>query len=166
MSLAPIPVNPTYTLIYDPTTSGDFTGFLQTVGDGQLVCQTAASLPSESEGGFVVTANTLIPVSLIDGSGLKLYAKAGGNGGFIALISQNAITLNYSSTNLLPTKTVNCVIASDGVLIPVDSLATAIAGSTATAQTLTLIYLGNTYIKTITYTAGNASNLSQWVKQP
>ncbi|WP_438979536.1 hypothetical protein [Polynucleobacter sp.] len=60
---------------------------------------------------------------------------------------------------------VSYVIASDGVLLPADSLATTIAGSTATAITYTVTYLTFTYVKTFTYTAGSVSSISQWVKQ-
>jgi hypothetical protein len=60
---------------------------------------------------------------------------------------------------------VSYVIASDGVLLPADSLETTIAGSTATAITYTVTYLTFTYVKTFTYKAGSVSSISQWVKQ-
>lgn len=51
----------------------------------------------------------------------------------------------------------------DGVDLPLASLAVAVTGSPPTA--LTVVYQGNTYVQTITYSGSNVSNVSQWTKQ-
>lgn len=56
-------------------------------------------------------------------------------------------------------------IASNGVVVPADSLAathTIIAGQ---ITAVTVVYLGITYVQTLTYTAGIVSAVSQWVAQ-
>lgn len=60
------------------------------------------------------------------------------------------------------------VIASDDVLIPVDSLQKTYSGSTNPGSSLliTVSYLSKTYVKTITYNSeGAISSTSQWVLQ-
>lgn len=57
------------------------------------------------------------------------------------------------------------VIASDGTLLPLDSLPTAIGYSGGLPVTFTVVYRGNTYIQTFTYTGTDVTNISRWVKQ-
>lgn len=61
------------------------------------------------------------------------------------------------------------VKASDGVLLPVDSLEVAYAGSTGSNGTFTstVIYKDVTYVETLTFDAGGKiSSKSQWEAQP
>lgn len=56
--------------------------------------------------------------------------------------------------------------ASDGVTLPVDSLAQTLAyDGSGNLSTITVSYGGNTYIQTLTYTGSNLTGISQWVKQ-
>lgn len=58
------------------------------------------------------------------------------------------------------------VIASDGIGLPLDSLAQSM-GYNGSGQlvTISVVYLGNTYIQTYSYTSGNLTGVSLFVKQ-
>jgi hypothetical protein len=57
-------------------------------------------------------------------------------------------------------------IGSDGVIIPVDSLAASYTYNTdGTLATSTVVFNGNTYIQSYSYVSGRVSAVSQWVKQ-
>lgn len=59
-----------------------------------------------------------------------------------------------------------CVLASDGLLVPVDSLAQVLGyDASGNLTTITVSYGGNTYVQTMTWTSGNMTGVSQWVKQ-
>lgn len=65
-------------------------------------------------------------------------------------------------------KSVAYSIASDGVLIPVDSLAKSFSGSPEANSSffISLVYLGNNYKKTLVYDSDGAlASSSQWVLQ-
>jgi hypothetical protein len=57
-------------------------------------------------------------------------------------------------------------VASDGTTIPVDSLAQVLGyDGSGNLTSVTVVYRGDTYVKTLTYTSGNLTGVSVWVKQ-
>lgn len=61
---------------------------------------------------------------------------------------------------------VQYVVASDDVPVPVDSLAQTIAyDGNNRISTITVSYLGGTYRQTYTYTGANLTGISNWVRQ-
>ena len=60
----------------------------------------------------------------------------------------------------------NLVIASDGILLPIDSLAQTLGyDGSNNLTTITVTYNGITYVQTMTYVGSNVTAISQWVKQ-
>lgn len=57
------------------------------------------------------------------------------------------------------------VVASDGVSLPIGSLAESYSYTSGILTTATVSYGGNTYVQTYIYTSGNLTGISQWVKQ-
>lgn len=61
------------------------------------------------------------------------------------------------------------VTASDGTPLPLDSLPQTLAYTTISGNpylsTITVVYAGNTYVQTLTYTGINLTSISRWVKQ-
>jgi len=57
------------------------------------------------------------------------------------------------------------VIADDGVELPVEALPTTIGYAGGFPVTFTVVYRGNTYIQTMTYSGNNVIAISGWVKQ-
>lgn len=58
------------------------------------------------------------------------------------------------------------VIASNAVVLPVDSLAQTYARNTdGTLASITVVFNGITYVQRYTYTSGALTNVSQWVAQ-
>lgn len=70
-----------------------------------------------------------------------------------------------SSSNPLPAKSVNCVIASDGVLLPVESLEQTLTYTGDLISTISVSFGSEVYIQTYTYTSSNVTSISQWEKQ-
>lgn len=70
-----------------------------------------------------------------------------------------------SSSNPLPAKSVNCVIANDGVLLPVESLEQTLTYTGDLISTISVSFGSEVYIQTYTYTSGNVTSISQWEKQ-
>jgi hypothetical protein len=98
----------------------------------------------------IVSSSDPLPVEIIGGgSGIKL--KIGES--------------DVSSSNPLPAKSVNCVIASDGVLLPVDSLEQTLTYTGDLISTISVSFGSEVYIQTYTYTSSNVTSISQWEKQ-
>lgn len=58
------------------------------------------------------------------------------------------------------------VIASDNVILPIDSLSHSFTRNTdGTLATDTVVFNGITYVQSYTYTSGAVTGISQWVKQ-
>lgn len=57
------------------------------------------------------------------------------------------------------------VQASDGAMLPIDSLPQALAYSGSFVSTITVVYQTRTYIQTFTNNGTNITNISNWVKQ-
>ncbi len=77
---------------------------------------------------------------------------------------------NPNATNLaagaIPIYDTGGVIASDGVLVPVDSLAQTMGyDGSNNLTTVTVTYLGNVYVQTLTYTGSNLTGVSRFIKQ-
>ena len=66
----------------------------------------------------------------------------------------------------LQSPVVTGVVASNGVVVPVDSLTEANTFVDGQLQTSTVVYLGVTYTMTITYAGGFPVGISRWVAQP
>lgn len=106
------------------------------------------------------TANTLLGrlkdllTGIILAAGTNLIGKVG--------IDQTT----PGTTNNVTVHTPIYIIASDSVSLPASSLAQVLAyNADGTLLTITVVYLGNTYIQTFTYTLGKITGISQWVKQ-
>ena len=85
-----------------------------------------------------------------------------------AIISGTGISVGgtaVSSSNPLPAKSVNCVIASDGVLLPVESLEQTLTYTGDLISTISVSFGSEVYIQTYTYTSSNVTSISQWEKQ-
>lgn len=72
---------------------------------------------------------------------------------------------DVSANNPLPTASSGCVIASNGVNVPVDSLQQTLAYTDGAVASISVTYLAVVYVQTYTYTAGNITSISQWVAQ-
>ena len=59
------------------------------------------------------------------------------------------------------------IVASDGIVIPIDSLAQTMTYNApgGLLDTITVSYAGNTYRQTLAYTGSNVTSMSGWVKQ-
>lgn len=57
------------------------------------------------------------------------------------------------------------IVASDGVTLPIDSLAQTLGYTGSNLTSVTVSYGGQTYVQTLTYTGVNLTGVSQWVKQ-
>lgn len=57
------------------------------------------------------------------------------------------------------------VAGSDGLSIPIDSLAQTLGYTGSNLTTITVSYRGNTYVQTLTYSGSTVTAISQWVKQ-
>lgn len=57
------------------------------------------------------------------------------------------------------------VTASDGVVLPIDSLAQTMGYTAGNLTSVTVTYGASTYVQTLTYTSGNLTGVSKWVKQ-
>lgn len=57
------------------------------------------------------------------------------------------------------------VTADNGVVLPLDSLAHTFTSSGGLITTDTVVYLGVTYVQTLTYSGGVIQTISQWVAQ-
>lgn len=57
------------------------------------------------------------------------------------------------------------VVADDGVQLPLDSIDQVFGYNGSDITSITVEYYGNTYIQTITYSSGNVTSISKWVKQ-
>ena len=59
----------------------------------------------------------------------------------------------------------NSPVASDGVILPMASLSQVLAyDGSNNLQTITVTYLGHTYVQTFTMTGSNVTGISAWVK--
>lgn len=56
-------------------------------------------------------------------------------------------------------------IATDGVELPIANLPTTIGYAGGFPVTFTVVYRGNTYVQTMTYSGNNVIAISGWVKQ-
>ncbi len=65
----------------------------------------------------------------------------------------------------MPTEAIETVIASDGVKLPIASLAQTLGYTSGVVTSITVTYGGNTYVQTLSYTTGNLTGVSVWVKQ-
>jgi len=113
-------VTDSYQLIYNPAVSGDFSGYMQSVGGNTITCKIADSLPSDDVGSFEIESGDSIETILngyyirVDGlvdsilnTGLQLYAKTASGEGTLSLIAPIAISLGselISDSNPIPTK--------------------------------------------------------------
>lgn len=86
-----------------------------------------------------------------------MYARLG------QLTSANSLSVVIASD--ATTKTIQCVIASDGVLLPVDSLEKTYTASGGVITSTSVSYGGETYVLTTSYSGGLPATDSQWVKQ-
>ena len=57
------------------------------------------------------------------------------------------------------------IVASDGVTLPIDSLAQTLAYTGSDLTSISVSYGGSTYIQTLTYTGDKLTGVSVWVKQ-
>lgn len=57
------------------------------------------------------------------------------------------------------------VTADDGTMLPLASLDTVVAYSGGNPTTFTVVYRGNTYVQTLTYSGTNVIDISGWIKQ-
>lgn len=64
-----------------------------------------------------------------------------------------------------PTWGTGGVKASDGVILPLSSLAQVMGYAGSNLTTITVTYKGNTYVQTFTYTSTNLTGQSLFVKQ-
>lgn len=180
-------------LVYDAASSGDFIGTIQEITGYRSLCYIGSGIPGNDNAGFVLSGSFLrisvnaanklyakrypgdpysmpklslamanitvvggaaavgsaptaapVGVSGIDGSGLK-----------------RAILVNASGATVAD----NSVMASDGVMLPIDSIAQTLGYTAGDLTTITVVYGGNTYVQTLTYTSGNITAISKWVKQ-
>lgn len=115
-------VTDSYQLIYNPAVSGDFSGYMQSVGGNTITCKIADSLPSDDVGSFEIELGDSIETILngyyirVDGlvdatlnTGLQLYAKTASGDGTLSLIAPTAISVGgdpISDSNPIPTKSV------------------------------------------------------------
>lgn len=60
---------------------------------------------------------------------------------------------------------VDYATGSDGVRVPVSSLSQTLGYTNGALTSISVSYLGNTYIQTLTYTSGVLTGISNWVKQ-
>ena len=74
---------------------------------------------------------------------------------------------NPSAFQGAPTaQAVSAVIASDGAMVPVESLAQTLAyDGSGNLSTVTVAWQGNTYVQTLTYTSSKLTGVTVWVKQ-
>jgi hypothetical protein len=57
-------------------------------------------------------------------------------------------------------------IGSDGQALDLDSAPTTLTyNSDGTLATASIVWVGNTYVQTFTYTSGKLTSISAWVKQ-
>lgn len=57
-------------------------------------------------------------------------------------------------------------IGSDGQALDLDSAPTTLTyNGDGTLATASIVWVGNTYVQTFTYTAGKLTSISAWVKQ-
>jgi hypothetical protein len=69
-------------------------------------------------------------------------------------------------THAIVVATASDVLGSDGVVLPVGTLAESYGYDTAGNLTTTSVtYLGNTYVQTLTWVNGQLMGTSAWVKQ-
>lgn len=128
-----------YQLIYNPAVSGDFSGYMQSVGGNTITCKIADSLPADDVDSFDIEVGDFVETilsgvyiridSLVDATlntGLQLYAKTSGGGdGTLSLVSPIDISIGndpISNTNPVPTKS---------VATPTSASSTITAGGTA-----------------------------------
>lgn len=57
------------------------------------------------------------------------------------------------------------VVASDGVGLPMSSLAQTMTYSGTALATISVTFNGNVYIQTYSYTSGNLTGISRFIKQ-
>lgn len=57
------------------------------------------------------------------------------------------------------------VQASDGAMLPLDSIAQVLAYSGLFVATITVVYAGVTYVQTFTNNGTNITNISGWIAQ-
>ena len=57
------------------------------------------------------------------------------------------------------------VTASDGTMIPLDSVEQDFAYSGSLLTTITVVYQGKTFVQTFTYSGSNVATISGWIKQ-
>ena len=62
-------------------------------------------------------------------------------------------------------ESLSTVLASDGNIVPVDSLAQILGYVNGLLSTITVVFGAHTYVQTYTYTAGVVTGISAWVKQ-
>lgn len=73
---------------------------------------------------------------------------------------------SVSDVNLLEVESsVNGVVGSDGMVIPIDSLTQTLGYTSGDLTSISVTYGGNTYVQTLTYSSGVLSTISGWVKQ-
>jgi hypothetical protein len=131
-------------IIRDPL---DQTKQMTVNADGSISVSPATNSVQVVSGAAAVgAAPTVNPVGVsgIDGSGLT-----------------RTILVNASGATVAD----NSVMASDGVMLPIDSIAQTLGYTTGDLTTITVVYGGNTYVQTLTYTSGNITAISEWVKQ-
>ena len=59
----------------------------------------------------------------------------------------------------------NNVLAKDGSYLPLDELQHTFGYVNGVLTTDTVVFAGNTYVQTLTYTTSNLTGVSAWVKQ-
>lgn len=76
-----------YSLVYDATVDGDFSGYVQGIGGAPAegVIDTTAPL-SDAVDGFLIEQSELIPIALLQSENHKLYCKARANVGSVILV--------------------------------------------------------------------------------
>lgn len=57
------------------------------------------------------------------------------------------------------------IVASDGVVLPIESLSQTLAYTSGNLTSVSVAFGGGTYVQSLTYTAGALSSVSGWIKQ-
>ena len=90
----------------------------------------------------------------------------GGEENLVSSVNPLPVYVTSEASTIQESQTV--VEASDGVMLPIDSLEQTFTGSTAPGGTFvsTVVYLANTYKQSIVFaSSGQISTQSQWVLQ-
>ncbi len=138
--------------------------FVATI-DGEVITNFRVDTGAEFTPNAPITVAGVTGVNSAD-FGVKADAAASTDTGTFSLIALFKRLLQ-NITTLINFTGVDRVIASDGVLLPVASLAQTItfAGPGGARDTAAVSYLGEDYVQTLTYTASNVTGISRWIKQ-